>query len=205
MNTSRKIAIAVGALFLAGYVGVFGGGFLSEPILTAPDFPTNIAASRSQLITGMFVELLVNDAAVLGIGVLMFQILRVHNERIALGYLSIRMIEVATLVASKVSILSLITLGEEYVTTGALDAAIFQVLGAAALAERHWIGQLNAVFFILGALLLYTLLYQSKLVPRFLSTWGLFAVLTLTIANVMELFEFYIPTQGFQPIMLLYA
>ncbi len=87
MNASRKIAIAVGALFLAGYVGVFGGGFLAEPILTAPDFPLNIAASRSRLISGMLVELLVNDAAVLGIGVLLFQILRVHSETIAIGYL----------------------------------------------------------------------------------------------------------------------
>ena len=205
MNTNRKIAIAVGAFFLAGYVGVFGGGFLSEPILNAPDFPANIAASRSQLISGMLVELLVNDAAVLGIGVLMFHILRVHSEKIALAYLSIRIIEVATLVVSKFGILSLITLGQEYATTGALDAATFRVLGAAALAERHWIGQVNAVFFILGALLLYYLLYQSKLVPRFLAAWGLFAALTLAIVNVMELFELYAPTQGFHPAMLLYA
>ncbi|MEZ4862795.1 MAG: DUF4386 domain-containing protein [Caldilineaceae bacterium] len=205
MNTNRKIAIAVGAFFLAGYVGVFGGGYLAEPILTAPDFPANIAAGRSQLIGGMFVELLVNDAAVLGIGVLMFQILRVYSEKIALGYLSIRIIEVATLAASKFGILSLITLGQEEVTTGALDAATFQALGASALAERHWIGQVNAFFFILGALLLYYLLYQSKLVPRWLAAWGLFAVVTLTIANVMELFELYVPTQGFNPTMLLYA
>ncbi|MBV7337491.1 DUF4386 domain-containing protein [Chloroflexi bacterium TSY] len=205
MSTNRKIAMAVGALFLAGYVGVFGGGFLSEPILTAPDFPANIAASRSQLISGMLVELIVNDVAVLGIGVLMFQILRVHSEKIALGYLSIRIIEVATLVVSKFGILSLITLGQESVPTGALDAASFQVLGAAALAERHWIGQVNALFFILGALLLYYLLYQSKLVPRFLAAWGLFAVLTLALVNGMELFEVYDPSQGFQPVMLLYA
>ncbi|MEZ4662329.1 MAG: DUF4386 domain-containing protein [Caldilineaceae bacterium] len=205
MNTNRKIAIAVGAFFLAGYVGVFGGGFLAEPILTAPDFPANIAANRSQLISGMFVELIVNDLAVLGIGVLMFQILRMHSEKIALGYLSVRIIEVATLAASKFGILSLITLDQKYAATGALDAATLQVLGAAALAERHWIGQLNAVFFILGALLLYSLLYQSKLVPRWLSAWGLFAVAMLAIVNVLELFELYIPTPGFQPVMLLYA
>ena len=205
MNTSRKIAIAVGALFLAGYVGVFGGGFLAEPMLNAPDFPANIATDRSQLIIGLFMELIVNDIAVLGIGILLFQILRVHSETIALGYLSIRIVEVATLVASKFGLLSLITLGQDSVTTGALDAANFRLLGAAALAERYWIGQVNAVFFILGALLLYSLLYRSKLVPRWLSAWGLFAVLMLMIVNVMELFELYAPTQGFQPVMLLYA
>ena len=74
MNTSRKIAIAVGALFLAGYVGVFGGGFLAEPILNAPDFPANIATDRSRLLTGLFMELIVNDVAVLGIGILLFLI-----------------------------------------------------------------------------------------------------------------------------------
>lgn len=205
MNTARKIAIVVGALFIAGYVGVFGGGFLTEPILNAPDFPANITTDRSQLIGGLFIELLVNDVAVLGIGILLFQILRLHSETIALGYLSIRIVEVATLVAGKFGLLSLITLGQDPMTTGAPDAADFRLLGAAALAERYWIGQVNAIFFILGALLLYYLLYRSKLVPRWLSAWGLFAVATLAIINVMELFELYTPTQGFQPVMLLYA
>ncbi|MEZ4621511.1 MAG: hypothetical protein R2867_39250 [Caldilineaceae bacterium] len=39
-----------------GYVGVFGGGFLAEPMLNAPDFPANIATDRSQLIIGLFMS-----------------------------------------------------------------------------------------------------------------------------------------------------
>jgi hypothetical protein len=163
----------------------------------------NIYPNRTQVIIGLLIEL-INDAAVVGIAVMLFPILRKHNEALARGYLGIRVIEVVILIVGKISILSLITLSQEYVAAGAPDASYFQALGALALAERYWAGQMTAVFFILGALIFYYILYQSKLLPRFISVWGLIAVASVTTVNVLEVLEVYDPTQGFHPAQLLY-
>ena len=71
-----------------------------------------------------------------------------------------------------------------------------------ALAGRYWAADVMlTVFFIVGALILYSILYKSKLVPRFISIWGLIAVASLITANVLGVPDL---TQSFQPAMILY-
>ena len=67
-------------------------------------------------------------------------------------------------------------------------ADFFQALGALALAERaSVVNLLIPVFFSLGALLFYTALYQSQLLPRFISVWGLIAVGLILTLNLVSL------------------
>lgn len=74
------------------------------------------------------------------------------------------------------------------VTAGASDASYFQTLGNSFIAVRgHLISQILGIFFSLGALLFYYLLYQSRLVPRFISVWGLIAVVLVFTWNFLEL------------------
>jgi hypothetical protein len=200
MNTHRKTAILAGALFLISYFGVFAGSAISGPILDAPDYLTNIYPNRTQVIIGEFIWLL-NDAAIVGIAVVLFPLLKKHSETLALGYVGIRVIEAATLVVGKISALSLITLSQDYIAAGAPDASYFQALGASALAERNWAGQINVPFFVLSALTLYYLLYQSKLLPRFIPIWGFIAVAALIAANLLPLPDL---TEGFHPAQLLF-
>ena len=201
MAANKRIAIVVGVLFLLGYVGVFLGGAFYAPVVDAPDYLSQVYPNSGELIGGLLIEL-VNDLAVIGIAVLLFPILRKHSESIAIGYVALRLIEAITLIVSKINLLSLIPLSQEYIAAGAPANSYFQALGASALAERYWASQIQTIFFILGALVLYYILYRTRLVPRFLSVWGLFAVVALTAANLMGISD---PTQGFEPAMLLFA
>ena len=202
MSSNRKTAIIVGVLILAGYVGTFGGGAVFGPILNSPDYLSNVFPNKIQVIIGMLVEVLLNDIPVVGIGVMLFPILKKYSEGIALWYAGIRVIEAVTLIVATISALSLITLSQEYIAAGAVDAASFQASGALAQAVRHWAADvITTVFFIVGALILYSILYKSKLVPRFVSVWGLIAVASLIAANVLPVPDF---TQGFSPGQILY-
>jgi hypothetical protein len=182
VNSSKKTARVVGALFLTAMVTSLLGGGLLESILTAPDYLVSVSANTTQVMTGMSLEL-INGIAVVGIAVMLFRILKQHNESIALGYVGFRIIESVFCVVSATIPLSLITLSQEYLKAGASDASYFQTLGTLLIALRaDMAGLLIPVFFSSGALLFYYLLYQSKLIPRFISVWGFIgAVLVLTL------------------------
>ncbi len=186
MNTSRKIAIIVGVLFLTAIVTSLLGGGLLESILNAPDYLTNVSVNTTQVLIGMFLEL-INGIAVVGIAVMLFPVLKQHNESIARGYFSFRIIESVFCIVSAIIPLSLITLSQEYLKAGASDASYFQTLGTLFIAARADLaGLLIPVFFCLSALLFYYLLHQSKLIPRFISVWGFIGVALVLILNLLE-------------------
>ena len=177
MNTNKKTAATVGALFLIAMVASLVGGGLVESVISVPDTFTAISENETLLIVGVLLEL-VNAIAVIGIGVLMFTVLKRHNETMALGYLSIRIVEAVFCSVIVISPLSLIRLSQEYATAGALS-----------IAERASVsGLLVPVFFSLGALLLYSSLYQSKLLPRFISVWGFVGAVLILTLNLLSIF-----------------
>jgi len=188
MNTNRTARI-VGALFLTAMVGSLVGGIVFvEPFLTAPDYLIVISENETRVIIGVFLEL-INGIAVLGIGVFMFPILKQYDEHTALGYLGLRIIEAVFCCVIVISPLSLITLSQEYVKAGALDASYYQAAGALSIAERASVaGLLIPVFLGLGALLFYRALYQFKLLPRVISIWGLVGAALILALNVLLTF-----------------
>ncbi|GAH30840.1 unnamed protein product [marine sediment metagenome] len=128
-------------------------------------------------------------AAVVGIAVMMFPILKQHNKNIALGYVGSRIIECKIIVVSEIILLSLLTLSQEYVKAGAPDASYFQTLGTLLLAVGDWTHLLGInIVFGLGALILNYLLYKSKLVPRWISAWGFIGATLLLAAGLLGMF-----------------
>jgi Domain of unknown function (DUF4386) len=188
MNTSKTGARIVGALFLIAMVASLLGAALIESVLTAPDFLTRVVANQSQVITGVLLEL-INGIAVVGIAVMMFPMFEKHNKAFALGYVAIRTIEGMLQIVGDVIPLSLLTYSQQYLPAGAAEAGSYQASAALFLAARgHLVGTMLGIFFSLGALLFYTLLYQSKLTARFISVWGLIGAVLVLTWNLLETF-----------------
>jgi hypothetical protein len=188
MNTHNKTARIVGILFLTAIVTSLLGGIWLDTILTAPDYLSSISGNKTQVVTGVLLEL-INGLAVIGIAVGMYPIFRKQYEALALGYVALRIIEAVIVIAAVISPLALIALSQEYINAGAPDTSYFQTLGTSFLAVRAiWVSTMLAIFFGLGALLFYYLLYQSKLVPRFISVWGFIAVALVLTWNLLETF-----------------
>jgi hypothetical protein len=187
MDSSKMTARIVGALFLTAMVTSLLGGGLLESILNAPDYLITVSANTTQVLIGMFLEL-INGIAVVGIGVMMFTILKQHSESIALGYVGFRIIESVFLIVAAIIPLLLMTLSQEYLNAGASDASYFQTLATLFITARADVaGLLIPIFFSLGALLFYYLLYQSKLIPRFISVWGFIGVALILTLNLIEI------------------
>ncbi len=192
MNSNKKIAMIIGVLFLIAMATSLVGGFWLESLISAPDYLDSLSTNKTQVILGVLLEL-INCIAVVGIAFMIYPIFKPHNESLALGYFGFRVIEAVILIVAVISPLLLVTLSQEYLVASITDASYFQSLGTLFIAVRAQLaGLLVPVFFSLGALVFYYLLYQSKLVPRFLSVWGLIAVVLLFSWNLLENFGIHI-------------
>ena len=176
MNTNRKTAIIVGVLFILGFASIFDVVFV-KPILDDPNYLIKLTENKNLALMGVLSELIMAFACA-GIAIWLYPVLRKHNEALALGAVGFRIIENVFQIVAALGLLSLLTLSQEYVKADALAAPAFQAAGALLLAVRFWASLLLAqIGFGLGALMYYYVFYQSRLIPRWLSGWGLIAII----------------------------
>ena len=179
MNTNRKNAIWAGIFYIIAtvapiltfpFIGFLGGGVAGEPI---PDYLVNVSLNESQVIIGMLIEW-IYVLAVVGIIATLLPILKKHNEALALGFSGLRFIEAVCAIVGSISLLTLLTLSQELAIAGAPGDSNFQTVGTAVLAIRDWAFMIGSgLVWSLSALIFNYILYQSKLIPRWLSIWGL--------------------------------
>ena len=179
MNPNRKTAIIVGVLFITATVASLLSTGFTGSILDTPDYLSKISANENKIIIGALLQFIA-AATSAGIAISLYPILRKYNEGLALGSVGFRLIEGVFYIVSALGLLSLLTLSQEYVKAGSPAASYFQILGALMLAVRNWAGFVfGATAFSLGALMYYYVFYQSKLIPRWLSGWGLIGIVLL--------------------------
>jgi len=190
LDSNRKTAVIVGVLFITATVSAVVSGFLVGPILDGPDYLISVSANENQVLIAVLFELIL-AVSVIGIAVFLFPIFRKQNEALALGYVGLRILEGVIIIAGAISALLLLRLSQEY-AAGTPDASYFQTLGTLLLAERDWTFLLGPVIvFSLNSLILNYLLYQSRLVPRFISVWGLIGATMLLASGLLGMFDIY--------------
>jgi MFS family permease len=163
-SSVRRTARIVGVLFLAGYLAYGVGSLIATGIVHSADR----SGSSALFVTGAALMLL-NSAFVIGIGVLMFPILRPHNKAIAAGYLGTRIFEGVGLAIGVVSLI---------VVTGSHDA-----IHANSVSYNVAEAGLG-----IGSLFFCALLFRTGLVPRFLAVWGFIGYACFAAGNLLVLF-----------------
>jgi hypothetical protein len=180
MDTDRTTERTVGTLFIAATAGSIAASVALGSALDGPDFLVDLSTQQGRVMLAALLFLIAASAA-FATSFLLFPILRRHAEALAAGYVGLRAFENIFYVTGVVALLAMLTVSENAAisTAGASDLAL---LGAALLALHDWailIGTL--IFFALGAAVLNYVLFRSRLVPRWLSIWGLIgAPLTLS-------------------------
>ena len=185
MMTHRAAARVVGALFITATGSIILSVVLLEPVVDAPDFLTQASVSEARVAAGVLLEL-VNNIAVVGIAVVIYPVLKPFSERLALGYVAARSIESVLFTIGTGHLLTLLLVSHEFVAAGAPPASHFHTLGGMLLAG-HDLGNAALAFtaFSLGTLMLNYVLYRARLVPRWISAFGLLAAASILAARVM--------------------
>jgi len=159
MKSTKRIAVIVGLLFLVSTLTFMIGSNLIRSFLI------DVSQNKSPLFLGVILEIICG-VAVVGIGVLMFPILKLFKKRLALGYVIFRIIECTIIIVGGIYLLSLLEFMWKY------EMIIF-------------------VFTALGGLIFSYLLYLSKLIPRYLSGLGIIGYLMLFLGVVLDMFSIF--------------
>ena len=200
MNTYRKNAVMAGILYFMGSVfgalgSVTGGEVLSSLTASKPlagvDILGLVTANASRLTGGAFLYLMMGISLV-AMTVFLYPLFRKDSEELAGGMLLFRgALEGTGYFISVLGIFALVALGNEYIATGAGSAAL-QSMGNVLYQFQDRLAPVNSILFLIGTTCLYVSFYRTRLIPRWLTVWGLIGVVPY-MANAL-LYFFHIDT-----------
>ena len=192
MNSSRKNAVITGVLFLAALVAAPAAAAL-VPVLSGTDYLTRVAAAtNASQVAGAALLYLVAAFTSVGIAISLYPVLKKWNAGAALGSVVFRTIEAVMYIAAVVSLLSLGTLSQQIASTGnagAADLALYRAIGDTLRSMREHASVMAVFAVCIGAFMYYYLFFQSRLIPRWLSGWGIAAIVLMLAACVLALFS----------------
>ena len=188
MSSHRKIALVTGVFFIFTIIPAPIAAFiLYAPVLNDPNYIVGAGADTIVKL-GAFLEVII-AIAIIGTAVTLFPIVKRQNEGFALGYVAARVLESTVIVVGIISVLSVVTLRQDFAGAAGADAASLTTAGKSLVAIHDWTflfgpGLMPGV----NGILLGYLMYTSRLVPRPLALLGLVGGPLLFASGIAVLF-----------------
>ena len=184
MTGERKYAVSAGVLLIsATFTSLLSAPFLAP--LRATDYLAQVDAHRLQVEIGALLACVAALTAP-AIAAALYPVIGRFGKGRAVAALAFRTIEETVYLTSAILVLSLVTLSRDYRTASFADRARDRVLGDTVLTAYRALGNVALLLaFSVGGLLYYLVFYQARLVPRWLSAWGMIGAVALLVAGVL--------------------
>lgn len=180
MSADRKAAVWIGVLYIIGTVGMVLSVVFTGAVLSGPAYLAQVAAEPNRMALGVLL-FLVAGLSLAMVPVVFWPIGKRYDETLAMGYVVFRGgIETVFYIITALLWLLLIALSKQ------ADAG--PLANFVRTTETVIWDQLIAIPFVLGALMFYVVLYQYRLVPRWLSTWALVGAALYIVAPIGSMF-----------------
>ena len=188
MREHKAAATTAGILYITGTVaGVLSLG-LSAPVRDAGD-PFAAAAEHSGVAVTIALLVLVMGLSLAFVPVVLFPVLRRLDEVLAIGYLVMRgAVEAACYVLLAIGWLLLVPLGEA-ISAGPGTASPAGVRLGSVVVDADAVNAVLTLVFCLGATMFYVLLHRSRIVPRWITVWGLVAIPLYVVADLLAMYS----------------
>jgi len=185
-DPTRTTSRVAGAFYILTFAASIPALFLLGPVLDNPNFIVGAGADTGVLL-GCFLDVITALAGI-GTAVTLYSVVKRQHEGFALGFVTTRLMEAAVILIGVVSLLSVVTLRHNLSATPGADQTSLVAVGQSLVAVRDWTFLLGPNLMAgLNAVLLGTLMYRSRLVPRLIPTVGLIGA-ALLLADVTAIF-----------------
>src|ERR1700754_848133 len=187
MTSLRKTALVAGIFYLITFISIPTLA-LYGPVKNHRDWILT-SGSSTGLLVGAFLEVIVALAGI-GTAVTLYPVVKRQNEGFALGFVTSRLLEAAMIFTGVLSLLSLVTLRHDLGGAAGANTAALVTTGASHVAVYNWTMLLGQTLMpCINALLLGTLMYRSRRVPRIIPIVGLIGAPLLLAAVIAALFS----------------
>ncbi|MCE4217464.1 DUF4386 domain-containing protein [Aquirufa antheringensis] len=180
MTTSRKTSLTAGILYLLTFISIPTLSLYHE--IHQPNFGISSAPSTDVVLGGMLE--LVMALACIGTALAFYPVLKKQNEMLALGFVAARILEATLIFAGVASLLTVLNLRSLGTEAQVVSRGLVMLYDRLFLISQSFIPAVNA-------LLLGSLLYQTRLVPRILPIIGIIGAFTLVAGDVAVLYGVY--------------
>ena len=186
MTSLRKTALVAGIFYLITFISIPTLA-LYGPVKNHQDWILT-SGSNTGVLVGAFLEVIVALAGI-GTAVTLYPVVKRHNEGAALGFVAARVLEAGMIFIGVVSLLSLVTLRQDLGGAAGANSAALVTTAASHVAVYNWTFLLSqSLMPAINALLLGSVLYRSRLVPRIIPALGLIGAPFLICTVIATLF-----------------
>ena len=180
MTATRKTSLTAGILYLLTFISIPTLSLYHK--IHQPNFVLGSAPSTDVVLGGILE--LVMALACIGTALAFYPVLKKQNESLALGFVAARILEATLIFAGVASLLTVLNLRSLGAEAQVISRGLVMLYDRLFLISQSFIPAVNA-------LLLGTLLYQTRLVPRILPIIGIFGAFTLVAGDVAVLYGVY--------------
>lgn len=186
MDTYRQISILVGVLII---IGITSGILSLAPAADDSRYLTKVGANSNRVLFAAFFQF-VMVVAYLGVAIALYSVVKQCNERLALGFLSFRIVAVVFIVVGVMILLLILKLSEEYLKSDFSNSSYYETIGRLLKTSRDFANHIAMIVPLsIGGIFLYIIMIQSGLIPLGLSIWGLAGSILSIVASFLVMFR----------------
>jgi hypothetical protein len=186
MYSNKKAGRISGVLFLFVFIsGVVIFQVLQGPVLFSDDFLTSTSNHSNKIIGSVLLSIL-SGLASISIATLLLPIFKRHSIYVAFLYLVFCILNFIAIMLDNVSVVTMLELSNDLVANG--DSSAMSVIGNLVYEKHHWTHYMYLLMSCFPVFVLYYGFYVSKIVPRLISIFGIFAVLLMFVEVLFSIF-----------------
>lgn len=170
MRSQNVNARVAAVLFICATAASLVDRALLSPVLSSQDYLAAIVANQDRVTAGAFFQVIAGLTSA-GIAVALYPVLRRHAEALALGSVGLRFVEGALYIVGAIGALLLVNLSR--LAAAGAEASSSSTTGALLQALRDRASMTGILAFYLGGTMYYVIFFRSRLIPRWLSGWGI--------------------------------
>jgi len=180
MDSNKRVGRIVGILFLIIFaIGITAYQVLQGNVLFSDNFLASTAENSKQLIISTLLLFLSGIASIVAAS-LLFPIFGKHSKTLALIYLAFCILNFILISIDNYSVLSLLELSNEF-NDNERNVDALTTLGNIFFKNHWWSHYLSLLISCFPVFILYFTLYRYRFTPKWISLFGIFAVILMFI------------------------